>query len=228
MPTTIVALCGLFLFSFVTCIAADPNAGGALYPPGLLPLINTANALLSAGQFSDAVKAYSEAIGASYFWFFTCIMLPHQPPSEDLSPTDASLYYKRATAQFSLNRYANALTDFDQVLNLTSDSFDRAHLMKAKVHAKEGRWADARDSLRKFSAKVKNDNDAMALLLDVSDGEAAAKKVVQAAKAKLWTACEEAATEALRTASHSVTIRQQRAYCAIAAGDFEQAVGDLT
>lgn len=64
MPTTIVALCGLFLFSLVASIAADPNAGGALYPPGLLPLINTANALLSAGQFSDAVKAYSEAIGA--------------------------------------------------------------------------------------------------------------------------------------------------------------------
>lgn len=45
---------------------ADPNAGvsgSSLYPPGLLPLINRANALLSAGQFNDAAKAYSEAIG---------------------------------------------------------------------------------------------------------------------------------------------------------------------
>lgn len=100
--------------------------------------------------------------------------------------------------------------------------------MKAKVHAKEGRWSEARESLDRFSAKVKNDNDATALMLDIADGQAAARKVLQAAKAKLWTACEEAATEALRTASHSVTIRQQRAYCAIAAGDFEQAVGDLT
>lgn len=41
---------------------ADPS-GSALYPPGLLPLINRANALLSTGQFSDAAKAYTEAIG---------------------------------------------------------------------------------------------------------------------------------------------------------------------
>jgi hypothetical protein len=37
---------------------------GGLYPPGLLPLINRANALLSTGQFNEAAKAYSEAIGA--------------------------------------------------------------------------------------------------------------------------------------------------------------------
>src|SRR6202044_3313294 len=36
--------------------------GGALYPPGLQPLISRANTLLSLGQFSDAAKAYSEAI----------------------------------------------------------------------------------------------------------------------------------------------------------------------
>ena len=34
-----------------------------LYPPGLLPLINRANILLSTGQFNEAAKAYSEAIG---------------------------------------------------------------------------------------------------------------------------------------------------------------------
>ena len=43
---------------------ADPTGGGnALYPPGLQPLISRANVLLSAAQFSDAAKAYSEAIG---------------------------------------------------------------------------------------------------------------------------------------------------------------------
>lgn len=44
---------------------AEPSSGGgsALYPPGLLPLINQANALLSAGQFNDAAKAFSDAIG---------------------------------------------------------------------------------------------------------------------------------------------------------------------
>lgn len=41
---------------------ADPNAG-SLYPPGLMPLIQRADVLLSAGQYNDAVKTYSEAIG---------------------------------------------------------------------------------------------------------------------------------------------------------------------
>ena len=43
---------------------AEPSApAGELYPPGYLPLVNRANALLSAGQFNDAARAYSDAIG---------------------------------------------------------------------------------------------------------------------------------------------------------------------
>ena len=141
------------------------------------------------------------------------------------SPVDPTLYYKRATAYYSVGRHANALADFDQVLTLTSDTFEKAHLMKAKIHAKEGRWADAREALKRYQAK--NDPIARELLLDVADGEAAARKAVQAQKAKLWTACEESATQGLRVASHSVALRQQRANCALAAGDFEEAVADL-
>lgn len=39
------------------------GSGGALYPPGLVPLISRADVLLTAGQFNDAAKAYSEALG---------------------------------------------------------------------------------------------------------------------------------------------------------------------
>ena len=139
---------------------------------------------------------------------------------------DPTLYYKRATAYYSVGRHATALADFDQVLSLTSsDTFEKAHLMKAKIHAREGRWADAREALKHYQAK--NDPIARELLLDVTDGEAAARKAAQAQKAKLWTACEESATQGLRVASHSVTLRQQRANCALAAGDFEEAVADL-
>ncbi|KAJ8582717.1 hypothetical protein M405DRAFT_920017, partial [Rhizopogon salebrosus TDB-379] len=49
-----------------------------LVAPGLHPLVVRGDALLSAGQFSDAAKAYSEAIL--------------------LSPTDYLLFYMRATA----------------------------------------------------------------------------------------------------------------------------------
>jgi hypothetical protein len=97
--------------------------------------------------------------------------------------------------------------------------------MKAKIHAKEGGWADAREALKHYQAK--NDPIARELLLDVADAEAAARKAAQAQKAKLWTACEESATQGLRVASHSIALRHQRANCALAAGDFEEAVGDL-
>jgi DnaJ family protein C protein 3 len=144
------------------------------------------------------------------------------------SPTDYLLYYKRATAYFSLNRHPNALDDFDKVLSLTSNSFDNALLMKAKILTKDGRWAAARDALGTYSAKVKGDQSAESLLSSIAESEAAANKAVQAQKAQLWTACTEAASQALRTASHSLEIRQQRAECALAAGDIEGSVGDLT
>ena len=62
----------------------------------------------------------------------------------------------------------------------------------------------------------------------VSEGEVATKKAANAAKAGKWDACVEAATAALQTASYSFTLRQQRADCALAGGDLEQAVADLT
>ncbi|OBZ65503.1 DnaJ subfamily C member 3 [Grifola frondosa] len=192
---------------------AEPNqapsgSGSALYPPGLLPLINRANVFLSTGQFNDAAKAYSEAI--------------------EQSPADYLLYYKRATAYYSLSRHPAALADFDQVLSLTSNTFDKANLMKARIHAKDGHFADARDALRKYTTKVKADQAAQEIMMSITEGELAAKKAGQAMRAKLWTACVEAASTALATASHSLELRRQRADCALAAGDIESAVGDLT
>ena len=120
------------------------------------------------------------------------------------------------------------MADFDQVLSLTSESFDKAHFMKARIFVKEGRWAEARESLKTYQSKVPKDKSAMDFLLDVSDAEAAAKKAAQAQKAKLWTACQEAATEALKMASYSPSIRQQRANCELGGGEYEQAISDLT
>ena len=49
-----------------SALASSGNAGSALYPPGLQPLILQANTFLSTGQFNDAIKAYSDAIGEEY------------------------------------------------------------------------------------------------------------------------------------------------------------------
>ncbi|EGO04165.1 hypothetical protein SERLA73DRAFT_164479 [Serpula lacrymans var. lacrymans S7.3] len=202
----LLALSSLLILAIGT--SADPSAGSSLYPPGLLPLINRANTLLSSGQFGEAAKTYSEAI--------------------ELSPVDYVLYYKRATAYFSSNRHSNALEDFDKVLSLTSDTFDNAFLMKAKIHTKEGNWQAARDALQRYSTKVKDDPSASSLQADISEGESASQKTVNMRRAQLWTACSEAATQVLRIASHSIDIRQHRAECNLAAGEIEGAVLDLS
>lgn len=145
------------------------------------------------------------------------------------SPTDYVLYYKRATAYLSLNKHPSALQDFEKVLELTSGSFDKAHLMKARIHSKDGNWAEAKESLKSYKSNSKGaDPSAEELTSQITEGEAAHKKATKAARAKLWTACEEAASTALSVASHSIEIRQQRAECSLAAGDIEMAVGDLT
>ncbi|KAJ3559631.1 hypothetical protein NP233_g11220 [Leucocoprinus birnbaumii] len=195
---------GLFLLGGVY---ADQ---GGLYPPGLLPLINRANALLSTGQFNEAAKMYSEAI--------------------DQAPADYLLYYKRATAYLSLQRHSAALDDFDKVLSLTSNTFDNAHLMKARIYAKEGQYNLAKPSLKLYiKAKGKSkDQDAEELEKEIEEGEQLHSKLEKERKSQLWNACVETASSLLRTASHSVEVRTWRAECAFAAGDLESSVGDLS
>ncbi|THU93664.1 hypothetical protein K435DRAFT_829423 [Dendrothele bispora CBS 962.96] len=206
----------LLLNSFAT-VYADSGAAGGLYPPGLLPLINKANVLLSTGQFNEAAKAFTEAI--------------------EQSPVDYLLYYKRATAYLSLSRHGPALEDFDKVLSLTSNTFDNAHLMKARIHAKEGSFDLARSSLSTYTTSLKSqsrtpDPSAQELLESIDTAEKLVTKARNERRAELWQACAESCTAVLRggagVGSHSVEVRKMRAECQLASGDVEGTVGDLT
>jgi DnaJ family protein C protein 3 len=117
---------------------------GGVETPELKPLIQRANVLLSAGQFADAARTYTEAL--------------------ELSPNDYVLYYKRATAYLSSNRHSPALDDFDAVLRLTEGAFDKAIIAKAKIYAKEGRWAESKAALSEYSKKVPGDKTAQDLV----------------------------------------------------------------
>ncbi|KAI6096815.1 hypothetical protein F5141DRAFT_486860 [Pisolithus sp. B1] len=203
---------------FSQCISAflllvpslvQANLSGGLAHPNLRPLITRGDALLSAGQWSDAAKTYTDAIS--------------------LSPGDYLLFYKRATAYLSSNRHANALEDFSKVLELTSGEFDSAILMIAKIHMKDGDWVQAKSTLDAYAAKAPDSDSVVAeLRTDIRDAQAAAKKAKDARRAQLWTVCAEAATQALRVASHSTELRQTRAECNLAGGDPQSAVVDLS
>lgn len=146
------------------------------------------------------------------------------------APADYLLYYKRATAYFSLQRNAAALEDFDKVLSLTSNTFDNAHLMKARIYIKEGHFNLAKPSLKLYiKAKGKNkDKEAEDLEKEIEDGEQLHTKLEKERKSQLWNACAETASALLRISSHSVEVRTWRAECAFAAGDLESSVGDLS
>ncbi|KAG6852227.1 hypothetical protein C0991_001829 [Blastosporella zonata] len=184
------------------------DTSGGLYPPGLLPLINRANTLLSLGQFNEAARIYSEAI--------------------DQSPADYLLYYKRATAYFSLSRHGPALEDFDKVLSLTSGTFDNANLMKARIHTRDGHFELGHESLGKYIKAKGESEEVRELVESINVGMEMEEKMEKERGAQLWNACVESASAALRSASHSIDIRSVRAECAIAAGDVDSAVGDLT
>ena len=143
------------------------------------------------------------------------------------SPTDYLLFYKRATAYYSLAKHQNALQDFEKVLELTNGSFDKALLMQSRVYLREGDWISARQTLKKYASRVKGDTIAGDLLLEITEGEAAAKKALKSSSSGNYQACYEEATEALKVASYAAEIRDLRANCALLDGDVQQAVGDL-
>jgi DnaJ homolog subfamily C member 3 len=154
-------------------------------------------------------------------------------PAELLSlaeqaPTDYVLYYKRATAYYSTSRHPQALSDFQKVLDLTQGTFDKALLMSARIHSKDGAWALAHSALNDYNKKISGSREATQLAIDVKAGEEAAQQADRAHRAGLWTACVESASEALAVGSHSIDLRELRAECATASGDIELAVGDLT
>ncbi|KAE9396733.1 hypothetical protein BT96DRAFT_1021239 [Gymnopus androsaceus JB14] len=189
-----------------------PTFDRSLFAPS--PFYRCTSRLGRRRTFNDAAKVYSEAI--------------------EQSPADYLLYYKRATAYLSLSRHSAALDDFDKVLSLTSNSFDNAHLMKARIYAKEGEFALVRSSLGSYTSSLSSqgrpaDPVATELLESVNEAEKLLEKARKEKKAQLWTACAESCSSIIRgTASHSIEVRVMRAECQLAAGDIEGSVGDLT
>ncbi|TRM60143.1 hypothetical protein BD626DRAFT_549799 [Schizophyllum amplum] len=167
----VLALASVLLFALRAY--ADASAGG-LYPPGLAPLINRANVLLSSGQFNDAPSS----ITADYL-----------------------LYWKRATAYYSLNRYNSALDDFEKARSTRR----RASSTRRRMRRTTPRRAACRDRA------------------GASSGEEGRMEH----KSQLWTACVEDSSAALRTAS---THRDPPAARGVRAGgeDIEGAVADMT
>ena len=102
--------------------------------------------------------------------------------------------------------------------------------MKSRIYTRDGDFTSARASLALYlkAKKGKKEKEVEDLEADIDEGEKMKEKTEKERSAELWNACVESSSKALRVASHSTLIRTWRAECALAAGDVESAVGDLT
>ncbi|KZT51829.1 hypothetical protein CALCODRAFT_503074 [Calocera cornea HHB12733] len=190
------------------------------------PLLQRANTLLSTGQYGDAVSALSELISNP-------ALLAADPGTPEYL-----LYYKRATAYYSLSRYQQALEDYRKVYELNGGMY-RVLLQEARCHVSSGQFAAARAALRTYNTRFESDPanrtqgkekdpDATTLVFDIAEAEQGEKKARMAVKAKGWAMCTAATGEVLRVASHWTEIRQLRAECELSDGAVEDAVSDYT
>lgn len=65
-------------------------------------------------------------------------------------------------------------------------------------------------------------------MFSIMQGDDATGKAFQARRHGKTEACIENASSAIQTASHNIRLRETRADCALMAGDYEAAIGDLT
>ncbi|KAG6825255.1 hypothetical protein H0H87_009919, partial [Tephrocybe sp. NHM501043] len=100
--------------------------------------------------------------------------------------------------------------------------------MKARIHTRDGHFDIAKEALGRYVKAKGSSEEVTELEKSINTGMAMEEKMEKERGAQLWNACVESASAALRSASHSIDIRSVRAECALAAGDVDSAVGDLT
>ncbi|KAK9368549.1 hypothetical protein V1509DRAFT_623234 [Lipomyces kononenkoae] len=160
-----------------------------------------ADALLTQGNFQDALHFYDEAVKSD--------------PQNYLS------VFKRGATYLSIGRLNSALTDFDHVLEMKAD-FDSALVQRGKLRLKLGNWDGAR---KDFKAATSNQDENIAAVFAAEKEVTAATKAKEAGK---LDECIEHASNAISSASAVGSLRTLRAECRLAKGLIREAVADLS
>jgi tetratricopeptide (TPR) repeat protein len=180
---------------------------------------------MALGKFADAISHFDDAILAD--------------PDNYLS------YYRRATASLSLGRSGSAIADFDKI-NLMNPKFPQAHLQKAKLLIKDGRLDKARESRDHYMMLKKTDDEGKELKKTI-DSAASNLKTLQKTKQSIDKSlqsgknittdkslpskvdeCMKLASLILEVSPSSLEARRDRADCALAKGEYEDAIADWT
>lgn len=180
---------------------------------------------MSTGKFADAIGHFNEAIL--------------------LDPDNYLSYYRRATAALSLGRSSSAMSDFDKIIDM-NPKFAQAYLQRAKLLTKDGRLDRAKESVDQYLKLKKDDKEGKELKKTI-EGTASNLKALKKTKeaidkslqkgknittdASLATkvdGCMRLASLVLEVSPSSLEARRDRADCALAKGEHEDAIADWT
>lgn len=182
-------------------------------------------AAMSTGRFADAITHFNEAI--------------------TLDPDNYLTYYRRATAALSIGRTSSASSDFDKIIQL-NPKFAQAYLQKAKLITKEGKFDNARESIDQY-IKLKKDDDEAKELKKSIEAASANFKLLRKAKESIDKSltsgknittdksmpskvddCMRLASLILEVSPSLLEVRKDRADCALAKGEYADAIADWT
>lgn len=135
-------------------------------------------------------------------------------------PSDSSSFYQRGITHLSLGRNLQATADFNKVLTL-KPGFEPALVQRAKLRARNGEWASARQDFLAVGDKATED------LAQLAEAEGASYLALEAEKRGDFEACINQAGIAIMTAGAALSLRQLRARCRFERGEIQEGVSDL-
>ena len=164
-------------------------------------ILTLATKAQASGSMQDALAYYEIAI--------------------DRDPKNYLTFFRRGAAYLSVGRAPQALADFDKVLAIRP-GFEGALNQRAKLRARDADWRGAREDY--LAAKKKQDSEE---LVGLQESENAAKAAKEASKKRDWEQCVTQASEAIMTATGSLSLRNLRVRCRFEKGEVTEALSDL-
>ncbi|KAK9495808.1 hypothetical protein V1508DRAFT_408547 [Lipomyces doorenjongii] len=160
-----------------------------------------ADALLTQGNFQDALQFYDAAV--------------------KYDPQNYLSVFKRGATYLSIGRLNSAVADFDQVLEMKPD-FDSALVQRGKLRLKMGNWDGARKDFKTATGNQKENIES------VFAAENEVKAALKAKEAGKLDECIAHSSSAISSASAVTSLRSLRAECRLAKGLIREAVADLS
>ena len=178
------------------------TTGDAKFTPDapISSLIASAKSFLAKGAHSDALTYFDAAIARD--------------------PSNYLAIFQRGATYLSIGRNAHASADFDKVLKI-KPGFEGALLQRAKIKAKSGDWAAAKDDYKKAGKGTSQE------LSELEEAQGASLLAFEAEKKRDWEGCVTQASVAIMTASTGLSLRQLRARCRFEKGEVQEGVNDL-